>query len=265
MLILDRRRADPAYVVQARVIWAIIIRDIRTRFFGHGLGYLIAIAWPLVHILVLLVIYGLTGRVQPVGSSLALFFATGLVPYISFIYIARFTMQSMSINKALVHLPIVKITDIVFARAILEFFASCCMTMLLLIIFYVLDIDVAPRDLSPAYAALGASMLLGLGFGMVNAMIIAAIPGWMLIFIALQIILYMTSGIVFMADMMPEGARRVVAYNPIFHGVEWMRSAYFEGYDASSLDKNYLIGWGIGLLFTGLLTERLVRGRILQG
>lgn len=265
MLILDRRRADPAYVVQARVIWAIIIRDIRTRFFGHGLGYLVAIAWPLVHIIILLTVYTVTGRVQPVGSSLALFFATGLVPYISFSYIARFTMQSMSMNKPLTHLPIVKITDIVLARAILEFLASCCMTILLMIILYLVDVDVVPRDLMQAYAALGASMLLGLGFGVVNAMIIAAVPGWMLVFIFLQIMLYMTSGVVFMADMMPEGVRQAIAYNPIFHGVEWMRLAYFEGYNASALDKGYLLNWGVGLLMTGLLTERLVRGRILQG
>ena len=35
---------------QRRVLFALMLRNIRTKFFGNGLGSLVAVAWPLSHI-----------------------------------------------------------------------------------------------------------------------------------------------------------------------------------------------------------------------
>ncbi len=48
-------------------------------------------------------------------------------------------------------------------------------------------------------------------------------------------------------------------------GVEWMRSAYYDGYGAIVLDKTYLIAFALVTLFFGLALERLVRGKLLGG
>jgi capsular polysaccharide transport system permease protein len=43
---------------QGRVLYALMLRDVRTKFFGNGLGFIaLSIFWPLVHILILLLIY----------------------------------------------------------------------------------------------------------------------------------------------------------------------------------------------------------------
>lgn len=39
----------------------VILRDMRTRFFNHGLGFLIQSLWPLVHMLVILTISAVSG------------------------------------------------------------------------------------------------------------------------------------------------------------------------------------------------------------
>lgn len=54
----------------------------------------------------------------------------------------------------------------------------------------------------------------------------------------------------------------MLIYNPLFHCVEWMRSAYY-GIDSFYLDKFYVIGTATLFLCIGLLGERLLRGRIL--
>jgi hypothetical protein len=41
-----------------------------------------------------------------------------------------------------------------------------------------------------------------------------------------------------------------------------MRSAYYDGY-GSTLDRFYTLAFGTVLLFIGLLSERLFRGRLL--
>jgi capsular polysaccharide transport system permease protein len=71
-----------------------MLRNIRTKFFGHGLGSLVAIAWPLTHIIILVGIYGFMGRTASYGDSTALFIATGVVPFQTFAYLARFMLMN---------------------------------------------------------------------------------------------------------------------------------------------------------------------------
>src|ERR1700678_2645705 len=103
---------------QRRVLFALMLRNIRTRFFGHGLGYLVAIAWPLSHILILVAMYSLMGRLPPYGNSVVLFVATGTVPFMNFQYMARFIMLSAIRNVPLLGLPEVKILDVLIAGAL---------------------------------------------------------------------------------------------------------------------------------------------------
>src|SRR5271154_1627922 len=77
---------------QRRVLLALMLRNVRTRFFGNGLGYLVAIAWPLSHILIIVAIFTLSGRAAPYGDSVSLFIATGVVPFQTFSYLSRFMM-----------------------------------------------------------------------------------------------------------------------------------------------------------------------------
>jgi capsular polysaccharide transport system permease protein len=76
--------------------------------------------------------------------------------------------------------------------------------------------------------------------------------------------MYLTSGIYFVPHALPEVLRYPLSFNPIVHGIEWLRSAYYEGYGNSYLDKGYMIGWALACLCLGLLLERLVRGKLLQ-
>src|SRR5262249_42494343 len=147
--------------LQFRIIVAIMLRDIRTRFFGHGLGYLVMIGWPLVHILVLLAIFTLLGRSTPYGESLALFFATGLVPFMAYNYMSRWTMMALLFNKQLLSFPVIKTLDVLLARTLLELLGHVCSIILLLFALWIVDVDFMPLDLVQACFALSAAMLLG--------------------------------------------------------------------------------------------------------
>jgi capsular polysaccharide transport system permease protein len=251
---------------QGRVIHALMLRDVKSRLFGNGLGFIFfSVGWPLVHILVLLGTYSLMGRAAPYGESLALFFAVGLVPFMTFNYMSRWIMLSLIMNKPLLSFPIVKVTDILIARAFLEMLGSCMMTASLCAIFWFLGIDFMPRDVVQASFALGASLMLGFGMGMINAIIAMAFYSWVTGYALLTIIFYISSGILFVPDALPEVARYPLSFNPVLQAVEWMRSAYYEGYGSLVLDKVYLLTWGICTIFGGIALERLIRGRLLGG
>ncbi|MGO8973329.1 MAG: ABC transporter permease [Steroidobacteraceae bacterium] len=248
---------------QRRVLFALMLRNIRTKFFGNGLGYLVAIAWPLTHILVLVAIYSLMGRVTPYGDSTALFIATGVVPFQTFAYVARFMMLMLIRMRPLLAFPEVKVLDMLFASALLEIMSACCVVIVFLIIAWFAGIDPMPRDSVQATYALGAAVLLGLGFGLLNGVIALAFPPWLTGYMLVYILLWLSAGIFFVPDALPAQIRDIAAYQPALQLVEWMRSAYYEGYGSMVLDRSYVIGFGVVTVFLGLLLERAMRGHLL--
>ncbi len=240
---------------QGRLLLAIMLRDIKTRFGGSEWGMLIAVGWPLSHVLALLLLNASLGRAAPYGQSMALWVATGVVPFMAFSYMSRFIMMGIALNKALLSVPIVKVTDILFARAIVEVMSAGLVVLLLFAIFFAYGIDFMPRDIVQASLAMLAMMLLGLGMGVINAIIAAASPFWVTGYALFMIIFWLSSGILFVPDTLPEAARVALSYLPWLQGVEWMRSAYYDGYGASILSKGYLVSWGVVTLGLGLALE----------
>lgn len=248
---------------QRRVLFALMLRGMRTKFFGNGLGYLVAIAWPLTHILILVTIYALIGRAPPFGDSTALFVATGVLPFQTCIYLSRFMMLSLIRSRPLLAFPEVKVLDMLFAAALLEILSAFCVVLVFLIIAWFAGIDAMPRDILQAAFALGVCILLGLGFGLLNGVITLAFPPWFTGFSLIIIVMWMSAGIFFVPDALPKIAREALAYHPILQVIEWMRAAYYEGYGDLVLDRTYVVSLAVIMIFAGLILERAMRGHLL--
>jgi capsular polysaccharide transport system permease protein len=253
----------PAAQRQWRVFYAIMLRNIRTKFLGNGLGYLVGIAWPLTHILIIVEVFSLGGRTAPYGSSTAVFIATGVVPYMTFSYLARFTMMAAVRAKPLLQFPEVKILDVLFATMILELLSASCVTLIVIIIGWFCGLDVMPRDIVDLSYAYGAAVLLGLGFGLLNSVIALAYFPWLTGYVLINILLWVSSGIIFVPDNLPASIRYWASFLPQLQIIEWTRSAYYEGYGGQVLDRPYVITFSVVLIFLGLLLERSLRGHLL--
>ena len=113
-----------------RVIFALILRDIRTRW-GSTPAYVVTFLFPLVHILVLVAMWVVLGRISPYGESNILWFSVSMIPFITFSYVSRFLIIHVIHNKVVLAFPIFKITDILFSGLILEIFNVCVVVMIL--------------------------------------------------------------------------------------------------------------------------------------
>ena len=250
----------------SRILVALILRDVQTRFFGTALGFIVAILWPVSHIFILILINGALGRPSPYGESAPLFFATGLLPFMCFNYMSRFTCLGIMINKPLLGFPIVKVGDLLLARGVLEVLNAAVVVIVTILILTAMGVNIwPPRPLEAMYAML-ACMMLGFGFGIVNGVIAGIFPFWFTPFSLFQIVLWLASGVINVPDDLPESARYWLSFNPILVGVEWMRSAFYEGYGLNELlDKPYLLGFGAVSILVGLIMERTMRGVIMRG
>jgi capsular polysaccharide transport system permease protein len=247
----------------SRVVLALMMRDVSTRFMGNAFGFLIAVGWPLSNIFLLLIINTVVGRPTPYGSSAALWFSTGLVPFMCFQYMSRFIVLGIVQNRAMLGYPIVKPMDVMIARAIVEVLNAGFVVLLAILILAWMKVDFMPPDPVQAFCAMGASMLLGLGFGVINGVIAGMFMPWAIGYGLFGIAMWAASGVLASPESLPEIAQYYLSFNPALQGVVWMRSAYYQGYGENILDKSYMVSFAVVSLVLGLLAERLLRARIL--
>lgn len=247
------------------VMAAVIFRDMRTRFFNHGLGFLVVSLWPLSHMVIIIFIYQLAGRTSPFGEDIRVFFATGLIPTLAFNYISRFMSLSLILNRPMLAFPAVTVVDIMFGRALLEIVAAFITLAFFFLIMLGLGDNPMPYNIEEALYAYLATLLLSVGVGTLAGVIVMFFQFFATLYALLLILVYMGSGILFVAAALPAPLQYLLSWNPVLQCVEWMRVAYYPTYSDKLLDKTYVIAYGIIALFLGLLLERLLRWKILEG
>jgi capsular polysaccharide transport system permease protein len=247
---------------QARVVHALVLRETRTRFGQHRLGYLWALAEPIVWIATFYGVFVLAGRTGTEGMALIPFLATGIVTYQLFAKTSDQGAAAISGNKALLYYPQVQTLDLVVARTALE---AVTYTVVFVVIVG-LDALVAggvrvDSLLTTAWGLLLAS-LLGMTLGLMFCALSVVWPTIDRLRGPLLRPLFWISGLFFTANSLPSTARDVLLYNPVFHCVEIVRDGWFPSYTAHYADGRYVLLWVLGFAFSGLTLERVVRRRV---
>jgi len=244
-----------------RVVHALILRETRTRFDRNKLGYLWALFEPVAFILVLVAMFSAMGKGSPIGTDqdLPLFFLTGMIPWLFFANTVNATMAGIEANRALLAYPQVKPFDVLLARAMLEFATLTVVFVFLLLMFAYFGIYRSVDSFLGLFAATVSLWFFALGIGCLNATIILFVPSYRQTYAVIQRPFFFISGIFFTVDSLPESLRVLAVYNPILHGIEWFRSAYFQSYESAYLDIRYL--WSFVLIFLAVGLAALHRNR----
>lgn len=245
--------------LQARVIGALVLRETRATFGTSQLGYLWAIVTPVVGVAVLVGVFASFGRQPPLGSSLALFFATGFLSLEFYRKLSSSLMTTFNANKALLTYPVIKETDTLFAR----FLLITATYLVIMLVFYsvmiVFGLAELPRHPDQLLYAFVAIALLGFGAGIVNAVLLSRWESWQFVEQILNRPLFIISGVFYIPSRLPSKALAVLEWNPVLHLIEWVRAGYYPNYDSMVLSRTYVLGWALVLILLGLAGERLYR------
>jgi capsular polysaccharide transport system permease protein len=250
---------------QGRVVHALIIRETRTRFGDSALGYGWAVLEPVLHILLLSLVFAVVMHGQPpIGSHFFIFYYTGIIPYHIFVHTSSSMTYAVSANSPLLQLPLVGTFDVILARGLLEFATDIAVAAILLAGFAAIGLPALPHDLGGAAVAAAAVWLFACGCGFVNAVINGFCKSWDKIWAQLTRFLYFGSGIFYVPGMMPGWVRDRLAWNPVLQGVDWFRSSFFADYAPHWLDRFYLVAAGGLALGVGLALECALRRRLYE-
>lgn len=249
--------------VMSRVVIGLILRETKTRFGKHRLGYIWALIEPTVFIGLFVAINAVIRDRIPFGESILLFVVPALLMVRVFLGITKQMVSSISANKALLSYPPVKPPDVIIARFILEMLTM----MVLILLFFVLISWIADIELIVYFhrfaAATSVLFLLCLGVGTFNSVLSILWPTWEKIWGFVGFPTLILSGVFFIPKSLPPAYQYWLSYNPVLHCVEWMRTATYLTYDPL-LDRSYPVVFGLVMLVLGLALERIYRYRLLS-
>lgn len=251
-----------ALVTMRDVVFAIFMRELKTRFGAYRLGLVWAIVEPLSFILIMSWIRLLVGDGDVYGIPGMIFFALGILQYNLFSNIVRQTSSSIPSNRGLFAYRQVKPIDAVLARTLLEFLVICSAGAVLMVLYMWFGNTLELDDPLLVLAAIVGFVLFGMGFGLMVTSAVLFVPEVEKVVGIITRPLFFASGIFFSLYDIPSQYHELLLLNPLLHGVELVRHGFYRTYPSAGLSLEYLYLWVLGAVFLGFSSYRLVRSRL---
>ncbi|KSV61873.1 RkpT1, cell surface polysaccharide export ABC-2 transporter [Sinorhizobium sp. Sb3] len=242
-----------------RIVAALLVRETATRFGSKPGGYVWALLDPAAHIFLMTLVFQAIARTPALGTSFALFFATGYIAFQFYQAMTSYLNSAVRANKALLSYPNVAPFDTIVARFILQVFTTTLVAVIVLgIIVATMRIDTKLHWPAIVEAA-AMACVFGLGVAMANAVLFLKYPLYEQVFGIVNRPLFLISGVFFLPDSLPVPYRDLVLVNPLVHIIMGFRKGFYPEYRAAGLDLNYLYGVAFLTLFVGMLVFTLSR------
>ena len=247
---------------QLRVVHALTLRETRTRFGAHRLGYLWAVLEPIFWIGTFWGFFYVANRSSPHGLAVVPFLATGIITYELVVKTADRCSLAISGNKALLFYPHVHTLDLILARSALEVATYVSVFLLIVGSVALVDSTFVIEDVLRMMQGMGLAGLLGASLGLVLCSLSVLNNSVDRIKGPVMRPLFWISGLFFTAEALPTRIRELLMWNPILHCVELVRDGFFPSYHERHASTAYVLVWIIALSFIGLTLERSVRAKV---
>lgn len=242
--------------VQRRVIGALLMREVITRFGRQNLGVLWLIGEPMMFTLGVAALWGAAGMSH--GSSLPIvaFAITGYSSVLMWRNSVGRCNAAIQQNLSLLYHRNVQVIDVFITRIILEMAGATASFVVLSVFFTAIEWIAPPVDLLLVVSGwlmmgwFGASLSLVIGAATAYSEIVERI--WH----PAAYLLFPLSGAAFMVEWLPPAAQEVVLLLPMVHGVEMIREGYFGNAVRTHYDAGYMALCCLGLTFVGLYLVR---------
>jgi ABC-type polysaccharide/polyol phosphate export permease len=251
-----------SWQIQRRVIWALVLREMLTRYGRHNIGFLWLFAEPMLFTLGVTALWTLSKAVHGSDLPIVAFAVTGYSSVLLWRNMPSRCINAVAPNLSLLYHRNVRPIDIYLARLILEA-AGATMSFVFLVLFFTF---IGWLELPQDALQVVAAWLMLAWFGAALALFLGALSEsyesvdklWH----PASYILFPLSGAAFLVDALPEAAQKFVLLLPMVHGTELLREGYFGSKITAHYDLGYMAILNVVLTLLGLAQTRKL-GRIL--
>jgi capsular polysaccharide transport system permease protein len=262
----DAMAADLSFrhklTIQGRVIHALMMREIITRFGRDNLGVLWLVLEPMIFTSGVATLWSAAGLSHAVSVPPVAFAVTGYSSVLMWRNAASHSSGAVEHNKALLYHRGVLVIDVLFTRVLLEIAAATSSFAILSFLLIYGGFMAAPADMSLVLggwlmlAWFGASLGVLIGAGTAFSPIVERL--W----VPAAYLLFPLSGAAFMVDWLPKKLQALVQYLPMVHGIELLRQGYFGNVVRTHYDVPYMATCCLVITLAGLLVAQQATRRV---
>ena len=234
-------------LLQLRVIRALVMREIHTRYGRENIGHLWVIGEPALFCIGVAIMWTAIRPAHEHGVPVTAFVITGYVPLTMWRHCVSRSVKAFEANGALLFHRQVTPLDIITARCFLEIVGSVIAGIIVAFGAFLLGFMDPPANLGLMYAGLAYQAL----FCYTCALIMASLTEMNDILDKfVSAITYLSipfSGAFTMVDWVPEAVQPILLWSPSVHALEMVRSGQFGTQVRAHYDVFYLT-WSCALL-----------------
>lgn len=236
-----------------RTIGALVLREVQTSSSRTTGGFVWAILEPVGGILLLTLIFSAGFRTPPIGSNFAIFYATGVVPFMAYMDISNKVASTIKSSKGLLAYPAVTFMDVILARIIFNTVTQFIVASIIFIgTIVAMDTRTDPQVESIAVGFL-MYILFSFAIGSLNCFLFEAFSWWQPVWGILMRPLFLLSCIFFIYDDVPDPYKDWLWWNPLVHIIGQMRHAFYPSYVGDYISYTYVFSVSLCLLALGLI------------
>ena len=251
-----------SFAIQLRVLNALLMRELITRFGRKNLGVLWLVGEPMLFTLGVATLWTVAGMRHGSAIPIVAFAVTGYSSVLMWRNSASRAGGAIEQNKSLLFHRNVQILDVLLTRTILEIGGATCSFIVLSSFFMFIGWMPAPVDLLEVVSGwvmlawFGTSLALLIGSGTAFSAVVDRL--WH----PAAYLLFPLSGAAFMVDWMPQKFQKFVLLLPMVHGIEILREGWFGNVVRTHYDLKYMAASCLVLSLAGLYLQRAASLRL---
>jgi ABC-2 type transport system permease protein/capsular polysaccharide transport system permease protein len=249
--------------IEGRVIHALLLREMLTRFGRHNIGFLWLFVEPMLFTIGVTVLWSVTKSFHGSSLPIAAFALSGYSAVLLWRNMPTRCIGAIEPNLSLMYHRNVKVVDIFISRLILEGGGATISFVVLSIVFMTLGMIDPPENVLQVLggwlmtAWFGVSLAVFLGSLAQDSELVEKL--WH----PAAYLLFPLSGAAFLVDALPPVAQHYLLYLPMVHGTEFIREGYFGSRIRAHYDLEYMAFVNSLLLLLAMAQLRKVSRQVI--
>lgn len=249
---------DSPWAIHRRVVGALILREMLTRYGRNNIGFLWLFVEPIMFTLIVVGIRTATSSIYQGSIPMVAFAITGWPSVMLWRTMPARLIGAVRSNRSLLHHRQVTILDIYIARISLEMLATTTSLVTVSFILMAGGWLTAPEDWLEVAAGWFLLGWFGAGLAFIIGSLSESFEAVAHFWRPASYLLMPLSGIAFVVDNLPQDLQHIALWLPMLNALEFMRDGWFGSTFHAHYDLMYVLIFNLSLTFAGLSLVRQV-------
>lgn len=252
----DQTSLRQSFIIQSRVIGALLMREVITRFGRKNLGFLWLFVEPLLVTLMIVLLWKFVKADKFSTLNILAFVITGYPLAMMWRNVSRRSIGAISANQSLLYHRNVRVLDTIISRMLLEIAGATIAQILIMGLLILIGWIEQPEDIFYMVIAWILMIFFAIGLGLIICSIAQKFEVFGRIWSTLTFVMLPLSGAFFFVYNLPPQVQEYAKWIPMISGTEMFRHGYFGETIPTYENIQFLIICDLAMILIGLIMVR---------